>query len=131
MASREWVDIPCLECGAFELTCLCDVLARRRATSIPRPYEGRRSTFASLTAKKNPNTLPDVSKQLGHSSLVVTQQFYAAIDANDAGQRLAETWGQKPDDLVRHSYEKPKKALDAEREKNVLIKPKEYITGYC
>ncbi|HEY3421174.1 MAG TPA: hypothetical protein VGK23_11540 [Methanomassiliicoccales archaeon] len=59
------------------------------------------------------------------------QQFYAAIDANDAGQRLTEDWGQKPDDLVRHSNDEPKKALDAEKEKNVLIKPREYITGYC
>lgn len=101
------------------------------ATGIEFRLKDFRSTFASLTVKKNPNALPDVSKQLGHSSLVVTQQFYADIDANDAGMRLAETWGQKPDDLVRHSSEEPKKALDAKKEKNVLIKPKEYITGYC
>ena len=51
---------------------------------------------------------------------MVTQQFYATIDANSAGQRLG---GQKPSDSVIVTG-------DNKPDKNVLIKPKEYMTGY-
>lgn len=44
--------------------------------------------------KKNPNSLPDISKQLGNSSLVVTQSYHTNIEANDAGKRVSEIWGR-------------------------------------
>ncbi len=99
------------------------------ATGIEFRLKDFRSTFASLTVKKDPNSLPDVSKQLGHSSLVVTQSYYANIEANDAGRRLSEVWGQRPTESV---LERPRKEmLDTRSEKNILIKPKEFITGYA
>lgn len=90
-----------------------------------------RSTFASLTIKKNPNLLPDVSKQLGHSSLVVTQTYYASIEASDAGRRLAEAWEQKPTELSTSLETRKNEMLAEQKQKNILIKPKEFITGYA
>jgi integrase len=100
------------------------------ATGIEFRLKDFRSTFATLTRKKDRGSLPDVSEQLGHSSLVVTQQFYSDIDANDVGQRLAEAWGQKPSDSGTYPGTRTKTDLDSKSDKNVLIKPKEYITGY-
>jgi hypothetical protein len=80
--------------------------------------------------KKNPNTLPDVSKQLGHSSLLVTQSYYAAIEASDAGRRLSEAWEQIPTKTDEYPGQITQKELDTKPEKNVLIKPLEYMTGY-
>jgi hypothetical protein len=65
---------------------------------------------------------------LGHSSLVVTQTFYASIDASDAGRRLSEIWGQKSTDSV--PVQPKKEMLDTKSEKHILIKQKEFITGY-
>lgn len=90
-----------------------------------------RSTFASLTMKRNPNALPDVSKQLGHSSLVVTQTYYAAIEESDSSQRLVESWERIPTKIHEYPGQINQKELDMKPEKNVLIKPKEYMTGYC
>jgi integrase len=91
---------------------LKDVL--KKATGIAFQIKDFRSTFASLTVKKNPTLMLDVSKQLGHSSLDVTQRFYADIEAADTGRRLCEAWQD----------EKPNKA------KNALKEEKEYMTGY-
>jgi len=99
------------------------------ATGIEFRLKDFRSTFASLTVKKDPNSLPDVSKQLGHSSLVVTQSYYANIEANDAGRRLSEVWGQRSTESV--PVQPKKEMLDTISEKNILIKPKEFITGYA
>jgi hypothetical protein len=89
-----------------------------------------RSTFVSLTVKRNPNALPDVSKQLGHSSLLVTQSYYAAIDSSDSGRRLSEALKQIPTKTHEYPGRITQKELDTKPDKNVLIKPKEYMTGY-
>jgi integrase len=54
-----------------------------------------RSTFASLTVKKDPALLVHVSRQLGHGSLDITQRFYASIEASDAGDRLCKAWTEE------------------------------------
>lgn len=51
-----------------------------------------RPTFASLTVEKDPNLLVDVSTQLGHSSLLTTQRYYAQISAESAGSRIEKAW---------------------------------------
>jgi integrase len=86
----------------------------KKATGITFQIKDFRSTFASLTVKKNPTLMLDVSKQLGHSSIEVTQRYYADIEAADTGRRLCEAWGD----------EKPGKS------KNTSTERMEYITGY-
>ena len=71
----------------------------------------------------------DVSKQLGHSSVVVTETFYAATEAYDSGRRLEEAWMQKAE--MTDSVEKSQKNEDTKKSKTVLIKPKEYMSGYA
>jgi integrase len=77
-----------------------------------------RSTFASICVKKNPSLMPDVSKQLGHTSMEVTQRYYAEIEASDAGKRLCDAWSENNE-------------VNRQRQKSVLIKPKEYLSGYA
>jgi hypothetical protein len=71
--------------------------------------------------KKDPALLVDVSRQLGHGSLDITQRFYASIEASDAGDRLCKAWTKEiePADDISKSA------------KNVLIEPKEYLSGYA
>jgi len=80
-----------------------------------------RSTFASLTVKKDPALLVDVSRQLGHGSLDITQRFYANIEASDAGDRLCKAWTEEAEPVAEIS----------KSAKNVLIKEKEYLPGYA
>ena len=87
----------------------------KKTTGIDFRVKDFRSTFASLTVKKNPTLMLDVSKQLGHSSLEVTQRFYADIDAADAGKRLCDAWTDR-------------KSISA---KNVLIEQNQYKSGYA
>jgi integrase len=93
--------------------CLKDEL--RKATGIVFQIKDFRSTFASLTVKRNPTLMVDVSKQLGHSSIEVTQRYYADIEAADAGRRLCEAWQD----------EKPKSS------RRSSISNKEYMSGYA
>lgn len=51
-----------------------------------------RSTFTQLTLDRNPNLLPDVSKQLGHASTVTTERYYGRIRDHAAFRRLEEAW---------------------------------------
>lgn len=55
-----------------------------------------RPTLASLTVERDPNSLIDVSTQLGHSNLKTTQRYYAQISADSAGARLNKLWEAAP-----------------------------------
>ena len=100
-----------------------------KASGIKFKLKDFRATFASLTVQMDPNLLPDVSKQLGHSSVVVTETFYAATKADDSGRRLEEAWMQKAE--MTDSVEKSQKDEDTKRSKPVLIKPEKYMSGYA
>jgi integrase len=100
------------------------------ATGIDFRLKDFRSTFATLTRLRDRNSESDVSFQMGHSSPEITHQLYMAIDAFDGSQRLVEAWEQKPCSSDGVLGEDPKKELDTKPDKNVLIKPKEYMTGY-
>ncbi len=54
-----------------------------------------RSTFATQTARIDPNLIPDVSAALGHTNLETTQRFYAQMDRSDAVRRLESAWERK------------------------------------
>jgi integrase/recombinase XerD len=54
-----------------------------------------RPTLATLTVERDPNLLPDVSTQLGHSSILTTQRYYAQISAESAGSRIDRAWESK------------------------------------
>jgi integrase len=89
------------------------------------------STFATLTRIRDRGSESFVSFQLGHSSPEITHQLYMAIDAFDGSQRLVEAWEKKPNCSDSVQEDTIKKNLDTKPDKNVLIKPKEYMTGYC
>ncbi len=74
-----------------------------------------RSTFATQTARLDPNLIPDISTQLGHTSIETTQRFYAQMDRESAGRRIEEAW-------------KKKLALTP---KTHLIETKKYLSGYA
>ncbi|WP_162137720.1 tyrosine-type recombinase/integrase [Methanomassiliicoccus luminyensis] len=64
----------------------------QEASGIDFRLKDFRPTFATLTVEKDPNLLPDVSTQLGHSSILTTQRYYAQISAESAGSRIEKAW---------------------------------------
>lgn len=74
-----------------------------------------RSTFATQTARLDPNLIPDVSTALGHTSIETTQRFYAQMDRMSAGRRIEEAW-QKKLDLTPKTH---------------LIENEKYLSGYA
>lgn len=85
-----------------------------------------RSTFAYLSVQVDPNLMPEVSIQLGHSSILTTQRFYADMDLVGAGSKLRKAWSKMD--------EGPKNVVEKEKGRNpikALIKPKEYLSGYA
>jgi hypothetical protein len=108
------------------------------ASGIEFKIKDYRSTFASLTVQKDSSLLPEVSQQLGHSSIVTTQRFYADMNLTDTGKKLRKAWSRndEPETMTapkgsqtEQKFE-PNKAT-TENPIKVLIKPKEYMTGYC
>lgn len=98
----------------------------QEATGIDFKLKDFRSTFASLTVQKDPNLMPLVSKQLGHSSTVTTQRFYADMDLVDAGSKLREAWSKKEE-----GPDKQPEPKSSRTPIKVLIKEKEYLPGYA
>jgi integrase len=74
-----------------------------------------RSTFATQTARIDPNLIPDVSTALGHSSIMTTQRFYAQMDRESAGRRIEEAWMRKLE-LTPKTH---------------LIETEKYLSGYA
>jgi hypothetical protein len=60
----------------------------------------------------DPNTLVDVSAQLGHSNLMTTQRYYAQITAESAGSRLEKAWSGNKDKTRTQSKPRQGEALD-------------------
>lgn len=104
------------------------------ATGIKFKLKDFRSTFASLTVQKDSSLMPEVSQQLGHSSLVTTQRFYADMDLIDTGSKLRRAWSKKDvveiEKEVMKSQDTPESTVP-DKAKNVLIRPREYIPGYA
>jgi integrase len=74
-----------------------------------------RSTFATQTARIDPNLIPDISTALGHTSIETTQRFYAQMDRESAGRRIEEAWKRKL----------------ASTPKTPLIETEKYLSGYA
>jgi integrase len=110
----------------------------QEASGIKFKIKDYRSTFASLTVQRDSSLLPEVSQQLGHSSVVTTQRFYADMNLTDAGNKLRNAWskneGTKTVTAPKGSQSEQKYEPTKPTTENpikVLIKPKEYMTGYC
>ncbi len=73
-----------------------------------------RPTFATMSVAMDPNLLVDVSAQLGHSSVMTTQRYYAQISAESAGSRLEKAWDEKEKNKI------PMKPEQGEALKNFL-----------
>jgi integrase len=65
-----------------------------RESGIEFKLKDFRPTFAQMTIDRNPNLLPDVSKQMGHKDTRTTETYYARIRDRAALQRLEEAWAQ-------------------------------------
>jgi integrase len=106
-------------------------------TGIEFKLKDYRSTFASLTIQKDSSLMPEVSQQLGHSSLVTTQRFYADMDLIDAGSKLRKAWSKKAvSQTTQIENDSPRVAeaeLESKRSGNSikpLIGDREYLPGY-
>lgn len=98
----------------------------QEATGINFKLKDYRSTFASLTVQKDPTLIPEVSKQLGHTSIVTTQRFYADMDLVDTGSKLRKAWSEKE--------KEPDQETNTQKGRSplkILIKAKEYLPGYA
>jgi integrase len=109
----------------------------QEVTGIQFKLKDYRSTFASLTIQKDSSLMPEVSQQLGHSSLVTTQRFYADMELIDAGSKLRRAWSKKaiPQTLQKLMESPTDSMIELESESNgnsnkALISGREYLPGY-
>lgn len=106
----------------------------QEATGIEFRLKDYRSTFASLTVQKDPSLMPEVSQQLGHSSLVTTQRFYADMSLIDAGSKLRKAWSTEKNGVIVPQTRSPEppteEAKDSRNSFKALIGSKEYLAGY-
>ncbi len=96
-----------------------------------------RSTFASLTIQIDSSLMPEISQQLGHSSLVTTQRFYADMNLIDTGGKLRQAWSERarPQTSMRGQDSRSSSIIELEEKKDgnsirALIGGREHLPGY-
>ena len=108
----------------------------QEATGIEFRIKDFRSTFASLSVMKDPSALPYVSQQLGHSSQMTTQKFYADMELIDAGNALRRMWAgdnKTASSISENSRIEPKSEVEETKSGNsirALIGGSSYLPGY-